>query len=155
SFANYGRVPGANYALNSDGLARVQLLMRLLGSPQSSFKSVVIAGTKGKGSVAAMMSSVLHEAGHVTGLYTSPHLHTFRERIQVDGEMISPEDMARIVEEIKTSVEKIRSLGEPSLLPSYYELATAIAFVYFRERGVEIAVLEVGLGGRLDAVNII
>jgi dihydrofolate synthase/folylpolyglutamate synthase len=129
--------------------------MRLLGTPQSSFKSVVIAGTKGKGSVAAMIESALREAGHVTGLYTSPHLHTFRERIRVGGEMISPEDMVRIVEELKPVVDKIKALEEPSLLPTTYELATAIAFLYFKEKGVEVAVLEVGLGGRLDAVNIV
>jgi len=89
------------------------------------------------------------------GLYSSPHLHTFRERIQVGGEMISPAGVARIVEEISASVEKIRALDAPAFLPSYYELATAIAFLYFREKGVNIAVLEVGLGGRLDAVNVV
>jgi dihydrofolate synthase/folylpolyglutamate synthase len=155
NFTNYEKLPGVNYTGDSAGLARVHLLMRLLGSPETSFKSVVIAGTKGKGSVAAMLGSILHEAGYTTGLYTSPHLHTFRERIQVGGEMISPEDMARIVEQIKPAVERIQALEEPTFLPTYYELATAIAFLYFRERGVAIAVLEVGLGGRLDAVNIV
>jgi dihydrofolate synthase / folylpolyglutamate synthase len=154
SFTNFELVPGINYALNMDELTRVDMLMRLLGNPQSSFQSVVIAGTKGKGSVAAMVESALRTAGHKTGLYTSPHLHTFRERIRVGGEMISPDDMGRIVERIKAVVEKVEALGEPTLVPTTYELATAIAFLYFQEKGVEIAVLEVGLGGRLDAVNI-
>src|SRR5437867_2800551 len=101
SFTNYENLPGITYALEMDGLTRVDLLMRLLGKPQSSFRGIVIAGTKGKGSVAAMMESALREAGYVTGLYTSPHLHTFRERIRVNGEMIPPDEMARIVEHIK------------------------------------------------------
>lgn len=154
SFTNYENVPGIRYALEMDNLTRVDLLMRLLGNPHSAFKSIVIAGTKGKGSVAAMIDAALRESGRATGLYTSPHLHTFRERIRVGGEMIPPSDMARIVEGIRPVVDRIKGLGEPSLLPTTYELATAIAFLYFQERQVEIAVLEVGLGGRLDAVNI-
>src|SRR5947209_1663013 len=130
SFTNYEQIPGVNYTGDSAGLARVHLLIRLIRSPETSFKSVVIACTKGKGSVAAMMGSILHEAGYTTGLYTSPHLHTFRERIQVGGEMISPEDLARILDLIKSAVDRIEALDEPSFLPTYYELATAIAFVY-------------------------
>ncbi len=147
TFTNYEKVPGLNRDVSADELERVRLLLRLLGRPQNSFKSVVIAGTKGKGSVAAMLDSILREAGHRTALYTSPHLHTFRERIRVDGAMISPEDMARIVEKIEPVVERIRALGDPTLLPTTYELATAIAFTYFQEQQVELAVLEVGLGG--------
>jgi len=155
TFTNYEKVPGLTRDLSADELERVRLLLRLLGRPQNSFKSIVIAGTKGKGSVAAMLDSILREAGHRTALYTSPHLHTFRERIRVDGAMISPKDMARIVEKIEPVVESIRALGDPTLLPTTYELATAIAFTYFQEQQVEIAVLEVGLGGRLDAVNVV
>ncbi len=154
SFTNYEHVPGVNYTQHMDGLERVQLLMRLLGTPHDSFKSVVIAGTKGKGSVAAMIAQALVEAGYKTGLYTSPHLHTLRERIQVSGQVISPEAVARITEQLRAAANKIRDLGEPSLLPSTYELITALAFLYFEEVGVQIAVLEVGLGGRLDAVNV-
>jgi dihydrofolate synthase/folylpolyglutamate synthase len=155
SFTNYEQTPGLSRDLNEDGLERVHLLLRLLGRPQNSFKSVVVAGTKGKGSVAAMLESVLREAGYRTGLYTSPHLHTFRERIRVGGVMISPADMARITEKIAPVVERIRGLGDPHLLPTTYELSTAIAFLYFQERGVQYGVLEVGLGGRLDAVNVV
>jgi dihydrofolate synthase / folylpolyglutamate synthase len=155
SFTNYERMRGVNYAANLEGLTRVDLLMRLLHDPHERFKSVIVAGTKGKGSVAAMVESILREGGHRTGLYTSPHLHTFRERIRVNGEMIPPAEMARIVDErIVSAVDRIKALGVPTLLPSYYEIATAIAFLYFQDQGVEIAVLEVGLGGRLDAVNI-
>jgi dihydrofolate synthase / folylpolyglutamate synthase len=155
TFTNYEQVPGIDRDLSADGLERVRLLLRLLGRPQNSFKSVVIAGSKGKGSVAAMLDSILREAGHSTALYTSPHLHTFRERIRVDGTMISPDDMARITEQIATVMERIKALGDPTIIPTTYEIATAIAFLYFQEQQVEIAVLEVGLGGRLDAVNVV
>ena len=155
TFTNYETTPGLDRDLNADGLQRVHLLLRLLGRPQNSFKSVIVAGTKGKGSVAAMLDSVLREAGHKTALYTSPHLHTFRERIRVNGEMIPAADVARIVERIQPVVERIKALEEQSILPTTYELATAIAFIYFQEQGVEIAVLEVGLGGRLDATNVV
>lgn len=155
SFTNYEQTPGLKKDISKDGLERVHLLLRLLGRPQDAFKSVVIAGTKGKGSVAVMIESMLREAGYRTALYTSPHLHTFRERIRVGGTMIPPADMARITELLMPVVERIRGLGDPSLLPTTYELATAIAFVYFREMGVQYAVLEVGLGGRLDATNVV
>ncbi len=155
SFTNYETTPGVGRDLNQDGLERVHLLLRLLGRPQNSFNNVVIAGTKGKGSVAAMIESVLREAGYRTGLYTSPHLHTFRERIRSGGSLISPADMARLTEKVVPVVERIRALGDPTLLPTTYELATALAFLYFQERGVQYAVLEVGLGGRLDAVNVV
>lgn len=155
SFINYERASGIKEDLSVHGLKRVKVLMFLLGNPQNNFRSIVIAGTKGKGSVAAMMESVLREAGHKTGLYTSPHLHTFRERIRVNGEMIVPDDVGRITERIKAVVEEIERLDDPALMPTYYELATAMAFLYFQEREVDIAVLEVGLGGRLDAVNVV
>lgn len=155
SFVNYEKAPGIKDDLSSHGLRRVKVLMFLLGNPHENFQSIVIAGTKGKGSVAAMMESVLREAGHKTGLYTSPHLHTFRERIRVRGEMIPPHSVGRIADRVKQVVEEIERLQDPALMPTYYELATAIAFLYFREMGVDIAVLEVGLGGRLDAVNIV
>lgn len=155
SFTNYEETPGVRYTRDMNNLTRVDLLMRLLGSPQSAFKSIVIAGSKGKGSTAAMVESVLRHAGLNIGLYTSPHLHTFRERIRVGGQLIPPEAIARLVKEkIKPAVDKIKSLEEPTLMPSTYELATGIAFLYFQENAVDVAVLEVGLGGRLDAVNI-
>ncbi|MEA2574139.1 MAG: dihydrofolate synthase / folylpolyglutamate synthase [Chloroflexia bacterium] len=155
SFTNFETVPGLNVDTEFDGLERVRLLLRLLGRPHKSFQSIVVAGTKGKGSVSAMLDSVLRQAGHSIGLYTSPHLHTYRERIRVNGEMISPDDVVRLVTKLKSVIERISWLEDPTLMPTTYEITTALAFLYFQERGVDLAVLEVGLGGRLDAVNII
>ena len=155
SFTNYEKVPGLDIDTEFDGLERVRLLLRLLGRPQNSFKSIVIAGTKGKGSVSAMLDSVLRQAGHSVGLFTSPHLHSYRERIRVNGELISPDDVVRLVSKLRPVIERISFLEDPTLLPTTYELTAALAFMYFQERGVEIAVLEVGLGGRLDAVNVV
>ncbi|MEO6456750.1 MAG: folylpolyglutamate synthase/dihydrofolate synthase family protein [Chloroflexia bacterium] len=154
SFTNYEKTPGIKRDLNEDGLARTRHLIALLGDPHESFRSIVVAGTKGKGSVCAMLDSVLREGGYKVGLFTSPHLHTFRERIRVNGEMIPPADVARLVERIQPVVAQIQAGGDLSNVPTTYELATAIAFLYFQEAAIDLAVLEVGLGGRLDAVNI-
>ena len=155
SFTNYEQVPGYNADLSADGLERVRFLLRLLGRPQNSFKSIVVAGTKGKGSVAAMIESVLRTAGYRTGLYTSPHLHTFRERIRINGLLIPPGEMADLTSRLQVVVERIQTLGDPSLVPTTYELTTALGFLYFQKLGIEYGVLEVGLGGRLDAVNVV
>ncbi len=128
-------------------LNRFRTLLRRLGSPQRAFASVHIAGTKGKGSVSAMVASILTQAGYRTGLYTSPHLHTFRERIQVNGEMIAEEEVAELVDWIRPTLAHTPG--------TTFEAITAIAFEHFRRRGVEVAVLEVGLGGRFDATNVI
>lgn len=155
SFTDYEKVPGLDIDTEFDGLERVRLLLRLLGRPQKSFRSIVVAGTKGKGSVSAMLDSVLRQSGHSVGLFTSPHLHSYRERIRVNGQMIGTEDVVRLVTRIRSVVERISWLEDPTLLPTTYELTTALAFLYFQEKGVDLAVLEVGLGGRLDAVNVI
>jgi dihydrofolate synthase / folylpolyglutamate synthase len=155
SFTNYEQVPGLDRDLSEDGLERARLLLRLLGRPQNNFKSIIVAGTKGKGSTAAMIESVLRKAGYRTGLYTSPHLHTFRERIRVGSAMIPAGDMAHLTSQLQPVIEGIKALGDPSLLPTTYEIATALAFLYFKNQGVEYAVLEVGLGGRLDATNVV
>ena len=155
SFTNYEKVPGLQESLEEDGLERVRLLMRLLGRPYNSFKSILIAGTKGKGSVAAMLDSILRHNGQHVGFYSSPHLHTYRERIRVDGKMISAHDVARLVERLRPIVERIQNLGDPTLVPTTYELTTALAFLYFQEQEISVAVLEVGLGGRLDATNVV
>lgn len=154
SFTNFERVPGLNLDTEHDGLERFRLLMRLLGRPHRQFKSIIVAGTKGKGSVAAMLDSALREAGYHTGLYTSPHLHTLRERMRIDGELISIDDVVRLAQRVSPVVERISWLEDPTLIPTTYELITALAFLYFQEQKVDFAVLEVGLGGRLDAVNI-
>lgn len=128
-------------------LGRFRTLLRRLGSPHRAFPSVHVAGTKGKGSTSAMIASILTQAGYRTGLYTSPHLHTFRERIQVDGEMISEAEVAELADWIRPTLAHTPG--------TTFEAITAIAFEHFRRRGVQVAVLEVGLGGRFDATNVV
>lgn len=148
SFANYETVPAVAYAAAKFNLERMRALLAALGSPQDKFQSVHIAGTKGKGSTAAICESILRAAGYRTGLYTSPHLHTFRERIRVAGELIYPH---AIVE----GVARLQEVQPQFPDVSVFELMTALAFDYFAKAGVEIAVVEVGIGGRLDATNVI
>src|SRR3954466_10760874 len=130
-------------------------LAEALGNPQRKLQSVLIAGTNGKGSSAATLASILQTAGHRTGLYTSPHLQRINERLRVSGEEISDPEFA----EIHDRVEKIASVlvaeGKLPHPPSFFETLTAMAFEYFASAGIEIAVLEVGMGGRLDATNIV
>ncbi len=128
-------------------LGRLRSLLRRLKSPHRAFQSVHVAGTKGKGSVSAMVASILGQAGCRTGLYTSPHLHTFRERIQVNGEMITEKEVVDIAQWLRPALEK-----EPVTI---FEAITTIAFEHFRRKKVEIAVLEVGMGGRFDATNVV
>lgn len=148
SFTNYEVTPATAYAPDKFNLARVEQLLAALGDPHKKFQSLHIAGTKGKGSTAAIGESILRAAGHLTGLYTSPHLHTFRERIRVGGEMISESAVSAGIEKLKPLVAQIAGL-------TTFEIMTALAFDYFAARGVEMAVLEVGLGGRLDATNVV
>jgi dihydrofolate synthase/folylpolyglutamate synthase len=138
----------ARYDPDTLDLSRVRRVLARLGDPQRRYPSVHIAGTKGKGSVAATCASVLQTAGLRTGLYTSPHLHTFRERIQVDGQLIPPDVLISLVQECRPIFDT-----EPEL--TTFEAITALAFTYFAQCQVDYAVLEVGLGGRLDATNVI
>lgn len=134
-------------------LLREGRLLELLGNPHQSYSCTLIAGTKGKGSTAACIENVLRVAGVRTGLYTSPDLHTFRERMRVRGRLISEQEMADLVPEIRAKVEEINQEGVFNpFIP--YEVATALALLYFQRQGVQHAVLEVGLGGRLDATNV-
>ncbi len=128
-------------------LINTNLLDEHLKHPHKHYKIVHVAGTNGKGSVSHMTASVLQEAGYKTGLYTSPHYLDFRERIRVNGEMISEDFVVKFVEENKNYIEKIS--------PSFFELTMVMALDYFREEQVDIAVLEVGMGGRLDSTNIV
>lgn len=130
-----------------EGLTTTRTLDEHFGHPHTRYHTIHVAGTNGKGSVSSSLAAVLQSAGYRVGLYTSPHLVDFRERIRVDGEMI-PEQ--RVVD----FVEQERSFFEP-LHPSFFELTTALAFLYFAEQQVDVAVVEVGLGGRLDCTNII
>ncbi len=136
------------------GLVNIRHLLGLLGDPQDSFKSIHITGTSGKGSTTAMVSSILNAAGHRVGMFTSPHLSSFTERIVVNGEPIPPGEVVRIVDEIRPHVEEMVET-EGLRHPTFFEVITSIAFNYFAERGVEFAVLEVGMGGKLDATNVV
>jgi dihydrofolate synthase/folylpolyglutamate synthase len=122
-------------------------LCEFLDNPQQHFKSVHIAGTNGKGSTSHMLASVLQSAGYKTGLYTSPHLKDFRERIKINGEVISEEFIAEFVVLIQPMIEKVQ--------PSFFEMTVAMAFQYFKKQGIDIAIIETGLGGRLDSTNTI
>ena len=148
SFTDYEKRGFAAYAPEFYDLDRVRHLLALMGEPQRTFRAVHIAGTKGKGSTAAMIESVLRAAGYRTGLYTSPHLHTFRERIQVAGELIPEAGVIRLVEEMQPRVAQVDGI-------TTFEIITCLAFAWFAERGVAWAVVEVGLGGRLDATNVL
>lgn len=122
-------------------------LCEVLNNPHLSFKTIHIAGTNGKGSVSNMLSAVLQKNGYKTGLYTSPHLKDFRERIRIDGEMITEEYVVDFVERIKPHIETIQ--------PSFFEITVALCFDYFAHNKLDIAIIETGLGGRLDSTNII
>lgn len=131
------------------GLERMERLMELLGHPEHRLKFVHVAGTNGKGSLTALVSSVLTAAGYQTGVYTSPHLVRYGERMVVNGEEISDEDLFALAERVRPAVEQMEDK------PTEFELLTGMALLYFAERGCHIVLLEVGLGGRLDATNII
>ena len=151
SFADYERL--SRSALVFD-LRRMEMLLERLGSPQDAARSIHVAGTKGKGSTAAMIASILTRAGYRTGLYTSPHLLSFTERIQVDGNPVAEDAFGRLTEALKPEVEAVNRFGTFGELTTF-ELLTALAFTYFRETGVDYQVLETGLGGRLDATNMV
>jgi dihydrofolate synthase/folylpolyglutamate synthase len=140
----YSRIGAAAYRNDLDNTIR---LSEWLGNPERHFKSVHIAGTNGKGSTSHMLAAIFQEAGYKTGLYTSPHLKDFRERIKVNGEMISKSFVVDFV-------ERLRPLSE-EMDPSFFEVTVAMAFDYFAQQQVDIAIVEVGLGGRLDSTNII
>ena len=136
-------------------LEEVGTLLTALGNPQRTFPSVLIAGTNGKGSTASTLASILWASGLRTGLYTSPHLARPNERIRIDGAEISDEDFAQEFFRVRTAAQKLVEEGKLAQLPSYFETLTAMAFLHFAEPAIEIAVLEVGMGGRLDATNIV
>ncbi len=136
------------------GLERIEYLLKVLGSPHKDLKAIHVAGTNGKGSVCAFLSSILYSAGYKIGLFTSPHLVSFEERIQVNGEKISKDKVGSLVERIKPIAESMSKSGEFEH-PTFFEIVTAMAFSHFSEEEVDYAVMEVGLGGRLDATNVL
>lgn len=148
SLTDYETKTAYLYSPDRFDLRRVERLLAPLGNPHQGFRAVHIAGTKGKGSTAAIIESILRHAGYQTGLYTSPHLHTFRERIQAGGALIPEADVARWVQRLQDTAQGIEGL-------TTFELMTALAFGWFVEQGVDWAVVEVGMGGRLDATNVL
>ncbi|MFC2030334.1 bifunctional folylpolyglutamate synthase/dihydrofolate synthase [Chloroflexota bacterium] len=148
SLTDYEKKGFAAYAPENYNLDRTNRLLSLLDRPQKRFRAVHIAGTKGKGSTAALIESVLRASGCRAALYTSPHLHTFRERIQVAGSMISEADVVRLIGVIRPLVDQVPEI-------TTFEVMTGLAFAWFAEQEADWAVLEVGLGGRLDATNVV
>ncbi len=140
----YSRIGAAAYKAD---LTNTISLCESLNNPQTTFKSVHIAGTNGKGSVSHMLAAILQTAGYKTGLYTSPHLKDFRERIKVNGEMVSQQFVIDFTQKINPQIEKLE--------PSFFEITVAMAFDYFAQQNCDIAIIETGLGGRLDSTNII
>src|SRR5437588_7087220 len=135
-------------------LEHMRVLTEALGHPERHFPSVIVAGTNGKGSTSATVASILRQAGYRTGLYTSPHLVRVNERIAIDGETISDPEFAEMHSRIDGISEGLTRAGKIDQHPSYFETLTAMAFEYFASVSVDIAVLEVGIGGRLDATNV-
>ena len=144
SLPMFQRIGGAAYKADLDNTVA---LMNVLNSPHRNFKTIHIAGTNGKGSTSHILASILQEMGLKTGLYTSPHLRDFRERIRINGEMISETYVVDFVEKHKTAFERI--------MPSFFEMTVGMAFQYFSDERVDIAIIEVGMGGRLDSTNVI
>lgn len=135
-------------------LQHMRVLVAALGNPQNRLQSVLIAGTNGKGSTAATLASIVQTAGYRTGLYTSPHLISINERIQINHESISDVEFALIYDRVESAAEELVARGDLPWHPSFFEMLTAMMFEQFASAGVELAVLEVGMGGRLDATNI-
>ena len=146
---DFERLRPAKYGEETFKLDRMHKLMDLLGNPHQKIKTVHVAGTNGKGSTVAMIASMLRESGYAVGVYTSPHLIDMRERVQIDGNLIPKNDFVDTVRSVAKAAEK---LGEQA---TFFELMTAVSFAYFAQQAVDIAVVEVGLGGRLDSTNVI
>lgn len=152
-FIDYERSPDFSRQARLYNLNRISRLLALLGNPQERLRVVHVAGSKGKGSTAALISSILSRAGYKTGLFTSPHLITPRERCRIDGELISEADVALCIEKMRTAIDEVSRLEFGRV--SFFEIYTALAFCYFADKATDFAVVEVGLGGRLDATNVV
>lgn len=153
-FVNYEVKPQGTYDTKLFNLTDFEDFLYALGAPHQSFPSILIAGSKGKGSTAAMIAAMLSKSGLRTGLYTSPHLMTIRERVQVDRQLVDPLTFAALMSELRLHLE--RKQAQPAQnFRTFFELITALAFLYFARQQVDIAVVEVGLGGRLDSTNVL
>jgi dihydrofolate synthase / folylpolyglutamate synthase len=145
----------ASTPANKFDLAHMRVLLGALGNPERSFPSVLVAGTNGKGSTSATLASILRESGLKTGVYTSPHLVKINERIRLDGATISDSDFALLHDGVDRAAERLVSAGDLPWHPSFFEMLTAMAFEYFARSRPDVVVLEVGMGGRLDATNVV
>lgn len=153
---NYERTTSVPYRSADFKLDRMRRLMKLLGDPQDRLKAIHIAGTKGKGSTAAMIAAVLQAAGYRTGLYTSPHLDRIEERIAIDGQSCPADAFLKLASQVAPAVEQLDrdASADGATGPTFFEVTTAMAFLHFAQENVAAAVLEVGLGGRLDSTNV-
>lgn len=154
SFINYEKSPDFSRQARLYNLDRISHLLDLLGNPHRKLKVIHIGGSKGKGSTAAIIASILTHAGYKTGLFTSPHLITPRERCCIDAKLISEDEFADYVNQLKPSIEAVAGREAAGSI-SFFEIYTALAFCYFADNAVDFAVIEVGLGGRLDATNVV
>ena len=150
SQTDYEQMLRVRYNRDTFSLDRMRLLLKKLGNPHEKIRTVHIAGTKGKGSTATMLAEMLRACGHKVGLYTSPHITDVRERITINGEMISRAALAKLISKIE---RHIRSMADDK--PTFFEIFTAMAFCYFSTQKIDIAVIEAGLGGRLDSTNVL
>jgi len=151
---DYEKLISYQYNASTFSLDRMVKMLEYVGDPHKSFPSIHITGTKGKGSTAIMMSTILEHAGLTTGLFTSPHLVDLKERIQINHQNISEYEFTSNLNEFRPYIQHLREI-EPSASPTFFEILTAIAMLYFKKKRVEMAVLEVGLGGRLDSTNVV
>src|SRR3954468_23656985 len=149
TLADFERLRIVRYNSQNFDLDRMRTLLKKLGNPHEQFRCVHVAGTKGKGSTCAMIASMLQACGYKVGVYTSPHLVDIRERIQINGEMISHAEFARLIKGIEPMIARMKPT------PTYFDVLTAAAFKYFADQKVDIAIVETGLGGRLDSTNVI
>lgn len=153
-FTDYERMHKVKKATSIFGLDRMTKILEHCGNPHDKLRTVHIAGTKGKGSTAAMLASILRSTGRSVGLYTSPHLLDIRERIQVDGEWITEDAVIALLSRLHPYLEEATLDGD-TYAPTFFEIFTTIAFLHFLKRDVDVAIIEVGLGGRLDATNVV
>lgn len=151
---DYEKLISYQYNASTFSLDRMEKLLAYVGNPQKELPCIHITGTKGKGSTAIMISTILEHAGRITGLFTSPHLVDLRERIQIDQQKISEHEFVCILNELQPYIQHLRET-EPSASPTFFEILTAVGILHFKKRQIEMAVLEVGLGGRLDSTNVV